>query len=82
MDIRKDFTDREFNGSTKDWKCHLCGEPGQKTDGLSRVWCSDCINKEIKAYRQPVQRSEPKIGRNQPCHCGSVLKYKKCHGKN
>ena len=22
-----------------------------------------------------------KIGRNEPCHCGSGLKYKKCHGK-
>ena len=23
----------------------------------------------------------PKIGRNDPCHCGSGLKYKKCHGR-
>ncbi|MFA6388206.1 MAG: SEC-C metal-binding domain-containing protein, partial [Patescibacteria group bacterium] len=22
-----------------------------------------------------------KIGRNDPCHCGSGKKYKKCHGK-
>jgi len=27
-------------------------------------------------------RSEPKIGRNDPCPCGSGKKYKKCHGKN
>lgn len=27
------------------------------------------------------QRSESKIGRNDPCPCGSGLKYKKCHGK-
>ena len=24
----------------------------------------------------------PKVGRNDPCPCGSGLKYKKCHGKN
>ena len=24
----------------------------------------------------------PKLGRNDPCHCGSGLKYKKCHGAN
>jgi len=30
--------------------------------------------------RQPVYRTEPKIGRNDPCHCGSGKKYKKCHG--
>ena len=29
-----------------------------------------------------VVRSEPKIGRNDPCHCGSGKKYKQCHGKN
>ena len=29
---------------------------------------------------QPV-RTEVKIGRNEPCPCGSGKKYKKCHGK-
>ncbi|MBI4367794.1 MAG: preprotein translocase subunit SecA [Candidatus Omnitrophica bacterium] len=29
---------------------------------------------------QPVRRSEPKVGRNDPCPCGSGKKYKKCHG--
>jgi len=30
---------------------------------------------------QPV-RSTPKVGRNQPCPCGSGKKYKHCCGKN
>jgi preprotein translocase subunit SecA len=30
---------------------------------------------------QPVRRDLPKVGRNDPCPCGSGLKYKKCHGK-
>ncbi len=29
-----------------------------------------------------VINEEPKIGRNDPCPCGSGLKYKNCHGKN
>jgi preprotein translocase subunit SecA len=29
---------------------------------------------------RPVQRSVPKVGRNDPCPCGSGKKYKKCHG--
>ena len=31
---------------------------------------------------QPVPRSSsvPKVGRNEPCPCGSGKKYKKCHG--
>ena len=27
-----------------------------------------------------VKRDEPKLGRNDPCFCGSGKKYKKCHG--
>jgi preprotein translocase subunit SecA len=27
-----------------------------------------------------VRRDEPKVGRNDPCWCGSGKKYKKCHG--
>ncbi|MFK7890968.1 MAG: preprotein translocase subunit SecA [Granulosicoccus sp.] len=30
---------------------------------------------------QPVRRSMPKVGRNEPCPCGSGKKYKACHGK-
>jgi tetratricopeptide (TPR) repeat protein len=32
------------------------------------------------APEQPVRRAEPKIGRNDPCPCGSGKKYKKCCG--
>ena len=29
---------------------------------------------------KPYVRGKPKIGRNEPCPCGSGKKYKKCHG--
>ncbi len=29
---------------------------------------------------KPVRLEGPKIGRNDPCHCGSGKKFKKCHG--
>ena len=32
------------------------------------------------AGARPVQREEPKVGRNDPCPCGSGKKYKKCCG--
>ncbi len=33
--------------------------------------------------KQPDRRNEPKVGRNDPCPCGSGKKYKKCcEGKN
>ena len=31
--------------------------------------------------RQPIT-TEKKVGRNEPCPCGSGKKYKKCHGKS
>ena len=37
-------------------------------------------SKSVK--RSPVVNKTPKVGRNDPCPCGSGLKYKKCHGKN
>ncbi|MCZ8436514.1 preprotein translocase subunit SecA [Achromobacter xylosoxidans] len=30
---------------------------------------------------QPVRNALPKVGRNDPCPCGSGKKYKQCHGK-
>ena len=30
---------------------------------------------------KPYQRTEKKIGRNDPCYCGSGKKFKQCHGK-
>jgi preprotein translocase subunit SecA len=29
----------------------------------------------------PYVREQPKVGRNQPCPCGSGKKYKQCHGR-
>ena len=39
---------------------------------------------QVQAAQQgiaQVQRDEPKIGRNDPCPCGSGKKYKHCHGQ-
>jgi preprotein translocase subunit SecA len=37
---------------------------------------ADAASDELR----PLRRSEPKVGRNDPCPCGSGKKYKKCHG--
>jgi len=33
-----------------------------------------------RAKQETVVRTQPKVGRNDPCPCGSGKKYKKCHG--
>jgi preprotein translocase subunit SecA len=30
---------------------------------------------------EPIRNRQPKVGRNDPCPCGSGKKYKKCHGE-
>jgi preprotein translocase subunit SecA len=32
--------------------------------------------------RQDPVRVGPKVGRNDPCPCGSGKKFKQCHGKD
>ena len=42
-------------------------------------------NPEERAQQQPRQepvRAEKRVGRNDPCPCGSGKKYKNCHGQN
>jgi uncharacterized protein len=37
---------------------------------------------EPERYRvEPVRHEQPKVGRNDPCPCGSGKKYKHCHGQ-
>jgi len=38
--------------------------------------------KDEAVPKKPVKREEGKVGRNDPCPCGSGKKYKKCCGKN
>lgn len=46
------------------------------------------VAKEVKTVnpdsgvQEPVRRESKKIGRNDPCPCGSGKKYKNCHGRN
>jgi preprotein translocase subunit SecA len=38
--------------------------------------------KEATGQKVQIRRTVPKVGRNDPCPCGSGKKYKHCHGKN
>lgn len=42
---------------------------------------NDHYDPSAEQKQMPVVRSEPKIGRNDPCPCGSGKKFKNCHGK-
>ncbi|MBI3899189.1 MAG: preprotein translocase subunit SecA [Gammaproteobacteria bacterium] len=36
---------------------------------------------DVAVAQRPAVRKQPKVGRNQPCPCGSGKKYKQCHGR-
>jgi preprotein translocase subunit SecA len=38
------------------------------------------IDQEIQLPKVTIRRETPKVGRNEPCPCGSGKKFKNCHG--
>ncbi|GHV69947.1 hypothetical protein FACS1894199_19260 [Bacteroidia bacterium] len=59
------------------------GEQRHRTD-LSRLHegrSEAAVARQQNKKAEPI-RVAPKTGRNEPCPCGSGLKYKNCHGKN
>ena len=46
----------------------------------NRTGDGEVVEEQEKPKQQPV-RAEQKIGRNDPCPCGSGKKYKNCHGQ-
>jgi uncharacterized protein YecA (UPF0149 family) len=41
----------------------------------------NCYHHHHHEVLKPIMRSTPKIGRNDPCPCGSQKKFKKCCGQ-
>lgn len=59
--------------------------PDSDMVGLDNTWAQFFDNDyygEISGVKKAQENLRKKIGRNEPCPCGSGLKYKKCHGKN
>jgi uncharacterized protein len=38
------------------------------------------LTKAQRYHVETIRRDGAKLGRNDPCHCGSGRKYKQCHG--
>jgi preprotein translocase subunit SecA len=58
-------------------------DPGELLSGSRSALGAAAAPKEAQGGTdevQTVRRDTPKVGRNDPCPCGSGKKYKKCHG--
>ena len=61
---------------------HLADEHKQLLRGVLHTVMAaydDAVQGQTPRTLEPI-RSGPKVGRNDPCPCGSSKKYKKCHG--
>ncbi len=54
-----------------------------RTDELARKAAAAAAGagRRAETVVETVRRDQPKVGRNDPCPCGSGKKYKQCHGK-
>lgn len=50
-------------------------------DSARRQAAGGAMQKRTQGENVTVRRTVPKVGRNDPCPCGSGLKYKNCHGR-
>lgn len=58
-------------------------EAQRKSTDMSKMKTSrpDMLNNNVEPKSNSPMRVEKKVGRNDPCPCGSGKKYKNCHGK-
>jgi preprotein translocase subunit SecA len=52
-----------------------------RTEEVARKAAAAAAGRRPEMVVETVRREEPKVGRNDPCPCGSGKKYKQCHGK-
>jgi len=52
-----------------------------RTEYEQRKAAAAAAGRRAEPMVETVRREEPKVGRNDPCPCGSGKKYKQCHGK-
>jgi preprotein translocase subunit SecA len=54
---------------------------GPATRAMAEAAEANARSEARRGVAQPVIRRDDKVGRNDPCPCGSGKKYKKCHGR-
>ena len=53
-----------------------------ETDTLAAASAAEvAVEDAVPEVQSPILRDQPKVGRNEPCPCGSGKKFKQCHGR-
>ncbi len=61
---------------------HQEAQSAMSGDNARRQANNSAMQKATASHSVTVRRTTPKVGRNDPCPCGSGLKYKNCCGRN
>ncbi len=84
LSARHDETGQNFGANPQ-----MAGGQGQyghsgafDGDAARRQAAGGAMQRSRQGAAVTVRRTIPKVGRNDPCPCGSGKKYKQCHGRN
>ena len=61
---------------------HPAADGSDGGGGGSSAYGDAADGSKTREKQKTVRRNAPKVGRNDPCPCGSGKKYKKCHGRD
>ncbi len=80
LNARHDETGQNFGSQVGG--PHASGAGAFDGDAARRQAAGGAMQKSRQGASVTVRRTIPKVGRNDPCPCGSGKKYKQCHGRN
>jgi hypothetical protein len=70
---------REARKELKNLRTEIEGARQEITEAEEPSIYEVCLDGFDVVEDEPFERAQPKLGRNEPCWCGSGKKYKKCH---
>jgi preprotein translocase subunit SecA len=65
----------------RELKTDLSKTRTSRAEEVARKTAAAAAGRRPETVVETVRRDEPKVGRNDPCPCGSGKKYKQCHGR-
>ncbi len=79
--IRSEEEVRQLEESRRAEAIRLAQQASYEHASAEGLDTNDSQESEAQQPAQPFKREVPKVGRNEPCPCGSGKKYKQCCGK-
>ncbi len=76
QEIRREYTSQTMPNPYANYSTTRDSYPGETAQRQAAQ-----TNRQQEQPKQPM-KAQPKVGRNNPCPCGSGKKYKNCHGRD